>query len=215
MKALLIIAIVGSIVFIFKTPDIVVKHHAYTTYFNPDKMEPDSVSWDLTPEMLSCGGVIRHDLFAADPQIGNCPDERAYNGTLKAQIYRRGHMFNYDEAKCNDVDKIECFYMSNMLPQPQSFNAGDWASVEHQERKWAENGKIHVVAGGKGSLGKLPSGVDVPDSCWKAIYHDHQWDGYIMANRSTSHGHHLSSHVASFEDFKRRTGFHRQNILKI
>ena len=186
-------------------------HHAYTTYYNADKMEPDSVSWDLSPAMLQCGDVDRAD-FAADPSINGCPGKNSYDGRLAGVKYSKGHMFNFDEAKCNPTDRIECMYMSNMLPQAQLLNQGDWEAVENQERRWAAHSKIHIVAGGMGSLGKLPSGVNVPDSCWKAIYHNHQWDGYIMANRSTSHGHHLSSHVPKFADFEKRTGFHPNSV---
>jgi endonuclease G len=204
----LIIAVVGSLILLSaKTSQTVVKHHGYATYYNPDKREPDSVSWDLTADML-CPDDKPRLPFAADPDIVDCPGSNAYDDPLDGIKYSQGHMFNFDEAKCDETDRRECFYMSNMLPQNQHLNAGDWASVEHQERKWAAKGKIHIVAGGMGSLGTLPSGVNVPDSCWKAIYHDHQWDGYIMANRSTSHGHRLASHVASFKDFERRTGFH-------
>ena len=46
-----------------------VKHHSYTTYYNPIIKEPDSVSWDLTPFMVSCTAQVRKDAFKQDPLI--------------------------------------------------------------------------------------------------------------------------------------------------
>jgi len=206
MKTLFLVIALSSLIFVSaSTPIKGVKHHHYTTYYNADKREPDSVSWDLTSDML-CDRKPPRVAFTADPQVAGCPGAGAYDEPLNGVKYSQGHMFNFDEAKCDETDRKECFFMSNMLPQAQSFNAGDWASVEHQERRWAAAGKVHIVAGGIGSIGRLAnSNVNVPDSCWKAIYHDHQWDGYIMANRPDSHGHHLASHIARFDDFERRT----------
>jgi DNA/RNA endonuclease G (NUC1) len=162
-----------------------VQHHSYTTYYNASKMEPDSVSWNLTPAMLSCTGKDRKDKFKQDPMIPNSTRKNAYAGTH----YDRGHLFNWDDARCDSTDDIECFYMSNMVPQPHSFNGGDWGTLERQERVWAASQTIHIIAGGFGSKGKLPSGVNIPESCWKAIFVDGHWRGWVMPNEKTSKGH--------------------------
>lgn len=161
-----------------------VKHHSYITYYNASKMEPDSVSWTLTPAMLSCGHKVRVDKFAQDPLLPNSPNQNSYG-----HGYDRGHLFSWDDARCNVTDDKECFYMSNMVPQPHSLNAGDWGTLEKQERKWAATQTIHIIAGGFGSKGKLPSGVNIPESCWKAIYVDHHWRAWVMPNEKTSKGH--------------------------
>lgn len=162
-----------------------VQHHSYITYYNAVKGEPDSVSWELTPAMVSCNPPGRQDHFAADPSIPNSTKPTAYRNSG----YDKGHMFPYADAECNGTDQIECFYMTNMLPQLHALNAGDWKTLETQERVWASTQTIHIIAGGYGSKGHLASGVNIPESCWKAIYVDHKWHGYIMPNENTSTGH--------------------------
>ncbi|SEO08207.1 endonuclease G [Mucilaginibacter gossypiicola] len=163
----------------------VIRHHHYTTYYNVLKGEPDSVSWVLTPEMTSCGSVHRDDSFARDPDLQNSTLSDAY---VKSG-YDKGHLFPYADAQCDSADRIECLYMSNMLPQLHALNAGDWKTLETQEREWAATQEIRIIAGGFGSIGTLPSGVNIPESCWKAIYVDHHWRAWIMPNAKTSKGH--------------------------
>jgi endonuclease G len=65
----------------------------------------------------------------------------------------------------------ECFYFSNMTPQPHFFYAGTWEDLERQERKYAEEEKIIVFTGSIGKTGAI--GVDevaVPQYMWKVIY---------------------------------------------
>lgn len=165
-----------------------VKHRSYTTYYNNGKMGPDSVSWSLTPSMVSCDRPERHDKFAKDPQVTNCAKPSDYNSTG----WEQGHLFNWDDAACNATDITECFYMSNMLPQAPSFNKGDWKTLENNERKWAANGAIRIVAGGLSSTGHLLKGENIPAFFWKAIYMNHQWFGWVMPNKNSSHGHEVN-----------------------
>jgi DNA/RNA endonuclease G (NUC1) len=163
-----------------------VQHYSYTTYYNAGKEEPDSVSWNLTPSMVNCNSITkRHNRFKADPLIAGCVTQRAYTHSG----YDKGHLFSYEDAHCNATDQVECFYMSNMLPQLHSLNAGDWKTLETQERVWASTQRIHVIAGGLGSKGYLTSGVNIPESCWKAIYLNNKWHVYVMPNVATSVGH--------------------------
>lgn len=183
-----------------------VQHHAYTTYYNAAKLEADSVSWDLTPDMVGCTDMgPRKDKFAPDPQITNCPTKAAYTNSG----YDRGHLFPYADAECNSTDQVECFYMSNMLPQLHALNAGDWKTLETQERVWAHTQSIHIIAGGYGSKGQLTSGVSIPESCWKAVYVDGKWHGYVMPNENSSTGHSYSYwEVLDIKRFDEITGLH-------
>lgn len=184
MKKLIIVTFLLCVYSLVEAQKI--EHQSYTTYYNAEKLEPDSVSWYLTPEMVGCTpSKGRQNIFAVDPQISDCPDKASYTNSG----YDRGHLFPYAEAQCDQLDIIECFYMSNMLPQPHSFNDGDWKALETQERKWAESETIRIIAGGYGSQGTLASGVNIPESCWKAIYFNRKWHGYVMPNEDTSTGH--------------------------
>lgn len=165
----------------------VVQHHSYKTYYNAAIKEADSVSWDLIPQMVACsiGDSIRVDKFIPDPLIKGCPGKKDYANSG----FDKGHLFNFDDAVCSTIDQVECFYMSNMLPQYHPFNAGDWKVLEIQERVWAKVQKIHIVAGGFGTLGKLKAGENIPKYMWKAIYINGQYEVWIMPNAISSHGH--------------------------
>lgn len=184
-----------------------VAHRSYVTYYNAALGGPDSVVWDLTPAMLSCGQVARHDRFARDPQLPGSTDGNDY----VRSGFQRGHLFNFEEASCDATDQVECFYMSNMLPQYGSFNTGDWKKVEIQEQQWAKTTKLHILAGGIGTLGTLRSGVNVPRYFWKAIYMSGQWYRWIMPNAKTSKGHDLFYWKKGLEEFNRKTGLSLRN----
>jgi DNA/RNA endonuclease G (NUC1) len=163
-----------------------VKHQHYITYYNPTLKEPDSVAWDLSPAMVSCNHTVkRKDKFKADPGIpgSGSPKDYVRSG------YDKGHLFNYEDASYDSIDRVECFYMSNMLPQLHSFNAGDWKTLETQERLWAASTPIHIIAGGIGSKGSLPAGENIPAFMWKAIYQNGRWTCWIMPNEVSSKGH--------------------------
>jgi DNA/RNA endonuclease G (NUC1) len=188
--------------FIGMTYGQTVKHHSYTTYYNASKHEPDSVSWNLTPAMCSCSPQVRKDAFAQDKLIPNSakPYDYANSG------YDKGHLFSYDDAMCNATDKVECFLMSNMLPQIHAFNAGDWKVLEMQERILAKSTKLHIIAGGIGTLGTLKNGENIPAYMFKAIFMNGAYTGWIMPNLATSHGHKYDYWIVPISELDAKTG---------
>jgi DNA/RNA endonuclease G (NUC1) len=184
--------------FAFRPSDeIVIRHHSYKTYYDSALREPDSVAWDLTPEMVSCTSQTRKNAFRTDPLIKGSASPNDYLNSG----YDKGHLFSYDDAQCNETDKVECFYMSNMLPQVHSFNAGDWKVLEMQERIFAKTQRLHIVAGGYGSLGKLKAGENIPAYMWKAILIDRKYVVWIMPNQKTSTGHAYSRWLTTIHTF--------------
>lgn len=169
----------------------VIKHHHYTVYFNPKIKCADSVVWDLTPQMVHASKVKRKDLFAKDPLLTNSPKPSDFVQLYKDKAHEaaKGHLFSYEDAISDSIDRVECFYMSNMYYQFQSFNAGDWKTVEQYERQLAAKQKIHVIAGYIDTLTHLPSGEIVPKYMYKAIYSNGNWLVWIMPNDITSKGH--------------------------
>jgi len=162
-----------------------IKHHSFTTHYNAKLREADSVVWDLTPAMCSCSPQARKDAFAQDKAIPGSATPQDYVNSH----YDKGHLFSYDDAMCDATDKVECFLMSNMLPQVHAMNAGDWKVLEMQERIWAKTTRLHIIAGGIGSLGTLKGGENIPKYMYKAIYMNGKWTAWIMPNDATSHGH--------------------------
>jgi DNA/RNA endonuclease G (NUC1) len=186
-----------------------IKHHSYMTHYNADLKEPDSVSWDLTPEMEACVKHKRKDKFAQDPEIPNCASPKDYKVNIRGDRVNQidaGHLFNYEEANCDSIDRIECFYISNMLPQYHSFNTGDWKRLEIKEQKWAKTTILHIIAGGIGSQGKLPNGENIPQFMWKAIYMNGQWYAWIMPNIPSSKGHVYTTWMVDIKKLESESG---------
>lgn len=208
MKALSVLFLPLSVfVVAHLTPgEISYKHHSYVTYYNRAIKEADSVAWDLTPEMVQCDTkqFPRKDAFKADPNILGCVPKSDYDNSG----YDKGHLFSYDDAICNAVDRVECFYMSNMLPQLHPFNAGDWKSLEVQERVFAKTMKLHIVAGGYGQRKQqhtLKTGEVVPAVMWKAILMNGKYTVYIMPNQNTSIGHKYDYWATPLHSFDTKT----------
>lgn len=188
------------------------QHHDYLTHFNPVLKTPDSVSWYLTPAMVNCSNKVgRTNHFAADPNIPASPPPTDYavnHGRPRSQWIDLGHLFNAEDAACDHPFNDECYYTSNMLPQYQSFNQGDWKSLEIAEQAWAKTRTLHIIAGGIGSLGRLPNGENIPRYMYKAIYIDGQWACYIFLNDPGSKGHGYAPWQRSKDELNAKTGLH-------
>lgn len=198
MKILIIYLLaLSAYLTVLPNPQTVVQHRGYKTYYDAALREPDSVSWDLAAADVQCAPQIRKDVFKADPAIKGsaAPSDYLNSG------YDKGHLFSYDDAQCNAIDKVECFYMSNMLPQIHPFNAGDWKVLEMQERVFAKTQHLHIVAGGYGSLGKLRAGENVPAYMWKAILINGNYAVWIMPNLKTSAGHKYDKWLTGLHTF--------------
>lgn len=176
-----------------------VQHFYYTATYHPGLKTCDSVSWDLTPDMVNCANhinrkIVRDD-FQPDPKLGFSaaqPKDYAVNkaGTDRSAWVDKGHLFNAQDASCDIQHYKECFYMSNILPQYHGFNAGDWKTLEQVEQDMAKTQRIHILAGRIGALPQsLPAGESIPAFMYKAIYADHHWKIWIMRNDPSSKGH--------------------------
>ncbi len=99
--------------------------------------------------------------------------------------------------------------MTNMLPQYHSFNTGDWKKLEMREQKLAKTKKLHIIAGGIGSIGHLPAGENIPKYMYKAIYMNGSWRVWIMLNDPTSKGHDIDRMWGStIANLNTQTGLH-------
>lgn len=106
-------------------------------------------NWSSGQKFNGFGG--NGDPFQPDPDI--LAEFRTELSDYKNSGYDRGHM-------CASADRLnskeangQTFYLSNMHPQLNGFNAGVWENMETQVRKWkdnvlAEGGTMYVVRGG-------------------------------------------------------------------
>ena len=176
--------------------ETVIKHNAYTIYFNFSIIAPDSCVWNLNKEMLTCSKVVRVDKFKQDPQLAGSPKPSdfiqlpTYDPKKNPSVeLAKGHLFSYEDAMCNPTNNIECFYTDQMYSQYQQFNAGDWKTVEAYERMLAQTQNIHVIAGYIGIAQKLKTGIPIVSYMYKAILHGGKYECWIMPNLPTTKGH--------------------------
>jgi len=150
---------------------VVISHTRYTSYFSIDEHIPLVVTFRLTADMVDCSKEShRHrGKFTEDPDQ---PQLTNLNNDYKKSGYDRGHNMSAADNECDPQGMKECFYFSNMTPQPHSFNAGKWEDLEKQERAEAiQYGQIIVTVGSIGVKGQIgPDQIAVPQYMWKVIY---------------------------------------------
>lgn len=151
--------------------DIIIKHKGFTLSYNADARIPEWVAYELTADETR-GDADREDaMFQKDPSYRS---EQAMREDYSGSGWTKGHMacagdFHWDEDALD-----ETFYLTNICPQDEELNKGDWNYLEKQVRYWArDNGKVWVVSGpviGEGRYGFIGDrDVAVPDAFFKAV----------------------------------------------
>lgn len=198
----------GIIPFSVKCQDTVrINHINYSTVFSKSKHYPVLVEWWLTSSKISCSSPLkRKDNFKPDPKL---PVETDILKDYVNSGTDRGHMCPAAENLCQTQEvQDECFYLSNIVPQYHSLNAGDWKSVEVWERDMAKQyDSIHIWCGNIGEIKKIGV-VSVPKECWKLIYikKTNEWFGYLFDN-NTNKPTGIYSHKVTKEVIEKETGF--------
>lgn len=163
--------------------DIILTHTGFIISYNAEARLPEWVAYELTADETR-GDVDRDEsVFRMDP---------TYKGTQAMREdyfdsgWTRGHMacaadFQWDEDAMNDT-----FYLTNICPQDEELNKGDWNYLEKQVRRWARDyGKVWVVSGpivGTNRYGIIGDrGVTVPDSFFKAVLAENRGKYHAIA----------------------------------
>lgn len=152
-------------------PEEIVRHTAYTVSFNRKHKLPNWVAWVLTPER-NIGSISRSDKFQPDPNIRK--GKTAEDSDYRSSGYSRGHMCPAADNKHSQQAMEESFYFSNICPQLQSLNGGDWNELEAKCRKWAKRyQQIYIICGpiirnnSPKTIGT--NKITVPDAFFKVI----------------------------------------------
>lgn len=149
-----------------------VRHGAYVSSYNPKTLIPDWVAYELTAEETE-GRREREGIeFRKDPDLRGCT--QAMREDYSGSGWTKGHMIPAADAAFSSSAMAETFYFTNICPQDQTLNAGDWQYLEKRVRSWARRyGSVWVVTGpivGTGRYGTIGErGVTVPDSFFKAL----------------------------------------------
>ena len=185
-------------------PEKLAYHAGYTVSFNTKWLIPNWVAYELTAEEVQ-GVEARSNKFIPDPDILESPTTDDY----KNSGYDRGHMAPAADMKWSKQAMIESFYTSNICPQNQNLNKGDWKDLEEHVRNMATKfDHIYVTCGPIVPIKPKQIGynkkIAVPDACFKVILRQkgNSWSaiGFMMPNQS---GHKkLSTYAMSVDDIE-------------
>lgn len=194
----------------YNTGGQIVKHTAYTLQYNEEHEQADWVAYYLTRTRLY-GGVSRTDDFREDPLVttGSAQlDDYKYTG------YDRGHMAPAGDFTWSQNAMSESFFLSNMSPQRNSFNAGIWETLESQVRGWANTGNDTIfIATGPLLRAGLPkigarNRLSVPEYYYKALMRKTTTGLYtiafLMKHENSSQS--LSKFAITVDSLERATG---------
>ncbi len=151
-------------------PQQIISYLGYTLSYNNETRMPNWVAYELTAEEVE-GENPRKDRFRQDPQVlGPQGDKQDY----KHSGWDRGHMAPAGDFKWSEEAMDETYYFTNICPQNQQLNTGDWKELEEQCRRWAAKyGKIYIVCGPivqenrHGTLGE--NRIVIPDKFYKVV----------------------------------------------
>lgn len=189
-------------------PELILVRKGYTVSYNKKTKLPNWVAWKLTPRRLVDRESRTND-FLPDPDLS--PNEAVTTDDYKRSGYDRGHMCPAGDNKWTRMAMVESFYMTNICPQNNNLNRGDWKELEEACREWAkESGAVYIVCGPvlydrpHKTIGKHK--VVVPEAFFKVVLSlsDHpKAIGFIYKN--TSGNHPLDAYVNSVDEVERIT----------
>lgn len=172
-------------------PQQVISHLGYTVSHNPDWNIPNWVAYSLTKEEVG-GDIPRAKKFNPDPDVDGVAvvtSDYTHSG------YDRGHMAPAADMKWSEQAMYESFYMTNICPQNQSLNRGDWNDLEELARDWAVKfGEVHIVCGPivaeqYSTIGQQTQ-VAVPEAFFKVFLRQkgEEWTaiGFVMPNEAVN-----------------------------
>ena len=157
------------------------------------------------------GSLPRYNKFQPDPDLKE--GERAELADYRSSGYDRGHMAPAADMKWDQQAMVECFYLSNMVPQVgKGMNQGIWKDLEEYVRTWAiDRGAVYIFTGPiyedgiKKTIGK--NKVAVPSHLYKIIYDPNKAEAiaFIMPNQKLDSAD-MPKYIVTIRDIEKKTG---------
>ena len=150
----------------------IVQHGAFVSSYNTETLIPDWVAYELTADETE-GNRSREGMeFRMDPDLKGV--RQAMREDYSGSGWTKGHLMPAADAAFDGSAMGETFYFTNICPQDETLNAGDWQYLEKRVRQWANRyGSIWVVTGpivGENRYGTIGDrDVVVPDAFYKAL----------------------------------------------
>ena len=85
----------------------------------------------------------RQNDFKEDPELPEAT--RSTLEDYKGSGFSRGHLCPSADRVCSSEQNKQTFFLSNMHPQWQSHNGGQWSQLEDDVRKWAEHSSCDTL----------------------------------------------------------------------
>lgn len=177
----LLVFLITSISISLNAQQIIIKKPGYTSYFNTKTLIPDSVTWVITKEHLTCAKIPRKNQFHSEPGTQDLKRDYEFSG------YDQGHNSPYDDNYYSTDAEYQCFSYINMAPQRHILNAQTWERLEDYSRQMAlKYGSCTVKTSWEGVDKKIgKDSVYVPIWCIKRIKYNGVTEIYKMPNRDT------------------------------
>ncbi|MBR0029199.1 MAG: DNA/RNA non-specific endonuclease [Bacteroidales bacterium] len=191
----------------------IVRHGAYVTSYNTSTLIPDWVAYELTAEEAG-GRRDREGIeFRMDPDLKGCT--QAMREDYSGSGWTKGHLIPAADAATSSSTMAETFYFTNICPQDETLNAGDWQYLEKKVRSWARRyGSVFVVTGpivGENRYGTIGDrDVTVPDAFYKALLvrrKDGSYSSIAFVMGNDSERYFLKDCNITVDELERLTGF--------
>ena len=127
-----------------KRNEELLRKYAFTISYNNYMHNPNWVAWELTRKETE-GKESRKSKFEPDPELRGY---RVTHSDYTHTRFDRGHMAPAADMKWSKRAMQESFYTTNICPQNQSLNRGDWNDLEEICRAWAKKyGTVYIACG--------------------------------------------------------------------
>lgn len=156
-------------------PEVILFRVAYTVSFNPDTRNANWVAWSLKREHTDGPFTRRKVNSSYYEDIDSILNHQILDDWRNASPpYDHGHMCPAGDNKWDEAANRQTFFLSNICPQHEMLNQGDWENLESKCRSWANDfGEIFIVAGPifeSSPYRTLPeSSIAIPDKFFKVV----------------------------------------------
>lgn len=198
------VAMPGSI------PSQMLAYTGFTVSFNHEAHQPNYVAWELTDGETD-GDNARSSDFAPDPSAEGCATLADY----RRSGFDRGHMIPAADVKWSAQAMTESHLLTNISPQDHRLNAGAWATLEANCRRWARRDSAIIIIAGPVLSDRMPrtigtdNTIPVPERFFKVVlapYSDPpRGIAFVMPNGNVSGG--VQATATTIDDVELITGF--------
>ncbi len=188
-----------------------VEYTGFKVSYNSDYHQPNYVAWELTKDELN-GHVSRQSNFDVDPRVIGSAQLNDY----RRSGYDRGHMIPAADVKWSDEAMTASHLLTNICPQDHKLNAGTWATLENNCRKWAERDSAIIIICGPVLTDRMPRSIGedgrkipVPERFFKVVLSPYtnppRGIGFVMNNGAVEGG--VQGAAVSIDQVEEITGF--------